>query len=404
MMSRKYHRSRRFAGAILLATLIGVPFWKVHGESAFRFDVPSLRLLLFGSEIWLQDFFIVLVAIIFLIFLGMFITTLFGRLWCGWLCPQTVISDATSFLDSQGGRGSASLIAGYAAAVFASALIAMSLIGYFVSPYELIPLLRLGDTQAKIVFGSWLVLGGLAFLDMVVLRRSFCATICPYAKLQSVLFDDRTLLVAFDPSREQECRACNACMNVCPVKVDIRTGTHLACIHCAECADACTSRMASRNRKSLIGYSFGIPGRQGRGFRVNPLISGVITAASLLFLLYLAVLRIPFDVIVLPQYALTTVQADGSVANTYILSLRNTGRSDIELDLDVTASSGLARSSPARIFLRKGTDIAKVPVLVTLTGLPKAEQHPLMVTLTIRSQQINKSIVKTTYFTMPKKN
>ena len=403
-MSRKYHRSRRIAGAVLLAALIGVPFWKVHGESAFRFDVPSLRLLLFGTEIWLQDFFIILVAVIFLTFLDMFITTLFGRLWCGWLCPQTVLSDATSFLESRGGRGCLSLIGGYAAAAFAGALIAVSLIGYFVSPYELIPLLRQGNMQAKIVLGSWIVLGVLVFLDVVFLRRTFCATVCPYAKLQSVLFDDRTLLVAFDPGRAEECRACNACMKVCPVKVDIRAGTHPACIHCAECADACADRMASGNKKSLIGYSFGIPGKQGRGLRVSLLMSGAITAVSLLFLLYLAVVRIPFDVIVLPQYALTTVQADGSVANSYILSLRNTGRSDLELDLGVTASSGRVQHSPARITLLKGTDIAKVPVLVTLKGLPKVNQHPIMITLTIGSQQINKSIVKTAFFTMPKTN
>lgn len=403
-MNRKFHRSRRFAGAVLLAALIGVPVWKVQGESAFRFDLPSLRLLLFGTEIWLQDFFIVLIAVIFLTFLCIFITTLFGRLWCGWLCPQTVLVDATSFLESSGRRRYPFLIAGYAVTAFASALIAVSLIGYFVSPYELIPLLRQGGTPAKIVLGSWLVLGGLVFLDVVFLRKTFCATVCPYAKLQSVLFDDRTLLVAFDHSRGQECRACKACMQACPVKVDIRTGTHLACIHCAECADACTDRMASRNRKSLIGYSFGIPGKQEQGLRVGPLMSGAITAASLVFLLYLAVVRIPFDVIVLPRYALTTVQADGGVSNTYILSLRNTGRSELELDLNVTASSGLARSSPARIFLRKGTDIAKVPVLVTLTSLPKAEQHPLMVTLTIGSQQIHKSIVKTAFFPRPKNN
>jgi len=403
-MSRKYHRSRRIAGAILLAALIGVPFWKVHGESAVRFDVPSLRLLLFGTEIWLQDFFIVLIAIIFLIFLGMFLTTLFGRLWCGWLCPQTVVSDATSFLDSSGGKRSVFLIGGYPTTAFASALIAVSLIGYFVSPYELIPLLRHGGTSAKIVLGSLIVLTAVLFLDMVFLRRTFCATVCPYAKLQSVLFDDRTLLVAFDPGRVQECRACNVCLQVCPVKVDIRTGTHLACIHCAECADACTDRMASRNSRSLIGYSFGIPGKQGRGLRVNILMTGVITAASLLFLLYLALVRVPFDAIVLPQYALTSVHADGSVANIYLLSLRNTGRSDLELDLGVTASSGIARSSPVQIFLRKGTDIAKVPVLVTLTGLPKADQHPIMITLTIGSQQINKNIVKKAFFTMPKTN
>jgi polyferredoxin len=219
-----------------------------------------------------------------------------------------------------------------------------------------------------------------------------------------VLFDDRTLLVAFDPRRKQECLECGACLNACPVGVDIRKGSHVACIHCAECADACAGRMAGRSSKSLIGYFFGIPGKQGHGLRVSPLMSGAVAAASLLFLLYLAVVRIPFDMVVLPQYTQTTVQADGSVSNTYMLSLRNTGRFDLDLDLDVTASSGLVQSSLARISLQKGVDLMKVPVLVTLTGLPKKVKYPLMITLTVRAQQIHKSIVKTAFFSMPKNN
>lgn len=401
-MSRKYHRPRRIAGAVLLAVLIGLPFWKVGGESAFRFDVPSLRLLLFGTEIWLQDFFIILIAVIFLTFLAMFVTTLFGRLWCGWLCPQTVLSDATPFLDGRSGKTYVSRLAGYGAAALGSALIAVSLIGYFVSPYDLLPLLQQGGAPAKIVLGSGLVLALLAFLDMVFLRRTFCATVCPYAKLQSVLFDDRTLLVAFDPGRSEECRACNACMNVCPVNVDIRTGTHLACIHCAECADACTDRMASGNKKSLIRYSFGIPGQQGKGLRVSPLMSGAIAAASLLFLLYLALGRVPFDMVVLPQYNQTTVRAGNGISNTYILSLRNSGRADLELDLDVKASHGNVQAYPARILLKKGAAIEKVPVLVTLTGIGKTER-PVMATLTLGSRQLNKRIEKTVFFSMPKK-
>ena len=96
-MTRKFHKFRRITGAALLIILIVTPFLRIGGQSAFRFDVPSLRLLFFGTEIWMTDFFIVLIAVLFLTFITLFTTTVFGRIWCGWLCPQTVLSDATEF-------------------------------------------------------------------------------------------------------------------------------------------------------------------------------------------------------------------------------------------------------------------------------------------------------------------
>jgi len=394
MSSGRFHRYRRVTGVLLLAALIGMPFWKVHGESAFRFDIPSLRLLLFGTEVWLQDFFIVLIAVIFLTFLGVFITNLFGRLWCGWLCPQTVVTDATFFLESRGRGRHGFHILTYTAAALGSGLIAVSLVGYFVSPYDVILLLRQGGVPARIVLGSWIGLGSLIFLDIVFLRKTFCATVCPYAKLQSVLFDDRTLLVAFDPGRKQECMECNACLKACPVRVDIRKGASVVCIHCAECVDACTGRMALRSKKSLINYSFGIPGTQKRGFRPTPVMSGAITAVSLVFLFYLGTARIPFDVTVLPQFTLSAVNPDGSVVNSYVLSFRNMGRSDLDLDLIAAAHAGTLKPSLNSVTLRKGTEITKVDLSVTLSGSWDSRGKSLPFTLTFRTKDGKQSITK----------
>jgi polyferredoxin len=258
---------------------------------------------------------------------------------------------------------------------------------------------------AKIAVGSWLALSVIVFLDLIALRRRFCATVCPYAKLQSVLFDDRTLVVAFDSRRAEECMQCSACVKACPVGIDIRRGPQMACIHCAECVDACTERMGRRDRKSLVRYSFGLPGERAAGVRVNPLITGIITAISLVFLVYLSVARMPFDMNVRLNYAEAPgIRTNGSVTNTYTLSLRNMGTSDLELDLSVAASAGTVLVSPDAVLLRRGTDITRVPVSVTLSGVSNEEQHPVMITLTVGSKQANKSITKTAYFMMPKKN
>jgi cytochrome c oxidase accessory protein FixG len=402
MMTRKFHWYRRVSGALLLIILIGLPFLRIQGESALRFDVPSLRLLFFGTAIWMQDFFIVLIAVIFLTFLVLFTTTVFGRIWCGWLCPQTVLVDATAFMDASHKRGYAARVAVSVAVGAVSAIIAASLIGYFVSPYDLPSLFNAGGAPWTIVFGSWVALTIILFLDLVALRRGFCATVCPYAKMQNVLFDDRTLVVAFDQQRTQECQECLACVKACPVGVDIRKGSHMACIHCAECVDACTERMAKRDHQSLIRYFFGIPGGRRTGLRVIPLFTGVLTAISLAFLMYLSFTRMPFDMNVRWNFSgVAEVQADGAMTNSYVLSLRNMGNMDLDLDLSASSSPALdsaIRVSPNVVMLKKGTDIMKIPVIVTLEQKEGAEKHPVTMTLTLRSKQLGKSISKPALF------
>jgi cytochrome c oxidase accessory protein FixG len=402
MMTRKFHWLRRISGALLLIIFIGLPFLRIHGESAFRFDIPTLRLLFFGTTIWMQDFFIVLIAVIFLTFLVLFTTTIFGRIWCGWLCPQTVLVDATSFMETARKRGYAARVAASTAVGAVSAIIAASLISFFVSPYDLPSLFNAGGAPWTILFGSWVALTIILFLDLVALRRGFCAMVCPYAKMQNVLFDDRTLMVAFDHQRAQECHECLACVKACPVGVDIRKGPHMACIHCAECVDACTERMARRDSQSLVRYYFGIPGERRTGTRVIPLLTGVLTAISLAFFMYLSLTRMPFDMNVRWDYnGVAEVRADGAMTNAYVLSLRNMGNMDLVLDLSASSSpvqNSAIRVSPDIVKLKKGTDIMKIPVIVTIERKDGAEKHPLTITLTLRSKLLGESISKPAVF------
>ncbi len=401
-MSRKFHRFRRSLGAVLLLIFVGLPFLRVGGESAFRFDVPTLRLLLFGTTVPMADFFIILIAVIFITFAGIVATTLFGRMWCGWLCPQTILVDATDLFDAAGKRRGFRKIAPFAAGILVSMVIAASLIGYFVSPYDLPALLTAGGMAAKIVAGSFLVLFIIIALDLIALRRTFCATVCPYAKLQGVLFDERTLVVAFDPRRAEECMHCNACAAACPVGIDIRKGSQTACIHCAECVDACTDRMARRGRSSLVQYTFGAPGVRGSGVRAVPLITGAVAVAAFAVLIYLSATRMPFDMTMRLDYATPpAIGADGSITNTYELSLRNMSASDLQLVLFASASTGAAAVSPAAITLPKSADMTHTRVAVSLPGISGKEHRPATITLTLRSEQTDKSLSKSIYFAIP---
>jgi hypothetical protein len=160
--------------------------------------------------------------------------------------------------------------------------------------------------------------------------------------------------------------------------------------------------MAARRRKSLVRYAFGLAGEKGGGLRLTPLITGFLTGVSFVFLVYLAATWVPFDMNVRRDYRESPViAANGGVTNTYELSLRNTGRSDLELGLIAAAPAGGARVTPDAVILPRGTNVMRVPVSVTLTGYSGREGHSVTVTLTARSLRDGNSLSKKAFFMMP---
>jgi cytochrome c oxidase accessory protein FixG len=355
---------RRLAEVSQAVVIIGLPFLEIGGESALRFDIPSLELHFFGASLWIEEFFILLVAIIFLSLLLIVITLVLGRVWCGWSCPQTVLDDFTSFVDRARGKGYLQRLGAYAAVMIISILVAANLIWYFVSPYEFIPGVFRG-TLGPVEWGFWVALTGILFLNFAFLRQTFCATVCPYAKLQGTLFDRKTLAVSFDPRREKECIDCLACVKACPVGIDIRKGLNAACIHCAECVDRCTAVMKPRKKASLVGYFFGQPGEEGRILRQNVLLVGTVAAAFLVFFIYLLVARTSVDMTVLPNTDFQPrISSDGSVINAYVLSLRNRGREHSGVKVSVDGLEELLKIRPDTVIPLEAGEITKVPIYI----------------------------------------
>jgi cytochrome c oxidase accessory protein FixG len=302
----------------------------------------------------MDEFFIVLISIIFFTFLLVFITLLFGRIWCGWLCPQTVIIDLTWFLDRAKSKGPLQKMVAYFLTFLVSVIVAASLIWYFVSPYDFFPELLHG-TLGALTWGFWISLTAIIFLNYAFLRQTWCATVCPYAKLQGALFDSKTMVIAFDERRKDECMDCRACLKVCPVTIDIRNGLSAACINCAECIDACSGKMERKEEKGLIGYFFGCPGGQGGLLRQNVLLIGSITILTFLFLLYLALARNPLDLIILPNYDFKPrLTEQHEVVNAYTVALKNKSRQDLELILKAELQGKHLRVIPDKILLRAG--------------------------------------------------
>jgi len=361
---KRFQPWRRIVRILEAVIIIGLPFITINSKSALRFDIPSLQLHFFGISIWMEEFFIVLIGTIFLVFLFALITLLYGRVWCGWLCPQTVISDITGFVDNSDGSLQQRIVS-LSGAFAVSIVIAANLIWYFVSPYEFFPDLFNGDL-GNTVWGFWLSLTGILFLNFALVRHRFCATVCPYAKLQGALYDDRTLVIEMDPQRKNECIECLACVRTCPVKIDIREGLSDACINCAQCIDACADVMDRRQKQSLIGYFFGLPAKTGKMLRQNAVMLGTVTAIFMVFFLYLLYARLPVDVTVLPNRAFPPRSTVNSgLTNSYILSIRN--KDDIDVQLKVRARKGHneLRIIPARLFQVAAGQMKKFTVYIS---------------------------------------
>src|SRR5512143_629961 len=323
--TRPMWKSRRRIIALLGgAAILLLPFLRIRGRSAARFDLSSLSLHFFGAVVPIDVFHLVLLGSLFLVSLTLLVTVVFGRLWCGWLCPQTVIGEIGEWIASALPRGFRSVGKTLALLPF-SALVSLSLLWYFVPPAEATRDL----TRSPVLLGFFLAQWGAIYLMVAVVGPRFCKTACPYAMLQNVLADRETLSVAFDPSRA-ECLRCERCARVCPVGIDVRNGGQRECIACATCIDACREVTSRRNIAPFIAYRGTI--LRGKTF----LLAGGCLAAALVLLA--AVWSRP-DV----RFAVQWEGAAGTPrGNVYRYSVRN--------DSDRPVSLALSVEGPARLL------------------------------------------------------
>lgn len=342
----------RWASAVVS---VGLPFVSVGGDSALRFDVPTLRLHFFGATLWMNEAFILLLATLALTLVFLLVTVAGGRVWCGWGCPQTLLADLTAPLERwrrAGGGRALTAVLGVAAL---SAVVGVSLVGYVVSPYELLPALVAGEL-GPVAAGSCAALGLLVFVDLVFWRQRFCVTACPYAKLQGALFDEHTLVVAYDDRRASDCIDCGACVRACPTDIDIRAGVQAACIACAACIDACEPIMARLQRPPhLVGYVHGAPGRTRRLLRPGVVALAVASLLAVGAAVTAAATRADLDVLVSPASMIAPRRtASGGAANAFTVALENHGAKALSVIMSVSAAGQLGRLRPGELTLAVG--------------------------------------------------
>ncbi len=357
----RFQRIRRWTFVALHLVLFGLPWLHVGGTPALLLDLPRRRLYAFGGIFTATDTLLLLLVLLFLAFALFFFTSLFGRLWCGYACPQTVLLDAwvrpierwiegertTRMRRDAGGvtwERAWRKAAKWSLFLLAAFVISMTFASYFT------PANVLWTGQASAVsYGLVAFFAGAWFLDFTWFREQFCNYLCPYARFQSAMTDDNTLIIAYDPARGEprggksaktagRCIDCRKCVTGCPQGIDIRQGFQLECITCARCIDACTDVMGRFGHESLIQYGSlaKLAGRRTRFWRPRTVAYAAVLSTILLAGTALVNLRVPFEASVTrAPGSLYTVDADGWVRNTYLLRLAN-NQPDRMLSFDVS--------------------------------------------------------------------
>lgn len=276
---------RRFVQALLIAAALLLPFATISGNPFLRMDIAKMTLFLAGIPLRIDQFYLVLLVVLLFTALFLLVTAVLGRVWCGWLCPQTVFNDLAELLAgsfrTKVSPAAARLIE-HLVAVSVAALVAFNLFCWFLPPRQVVTHL-LDFPDHRLMFATFLLLTLIGYLNLILVKRSFCRSYCPYGRFQTALMDAGTLNLSFPEESRDRCLRCNACVRTCPMEIDIRAGFQIECIGCGRCIDACRTVMENRpGGAGLIDYRFGTV----KGSRFRP---GSTTVVLLFVTLLLAV-------------------------------------------------------------------------------------------------------------------
>jgi cytochrome c oxidase accessory protein FixG len=353
---------RRYFGFIFLALFALLPWIKYNGQQAILLDIAEQRFSFFSLTLWPQD--LTLLAWIFIIaaFALFFVTTFAGRVWCGFMCPQTTWTYMFVWLEEkiEGGRHQRMKLdqrsmdfdkfwrksLKHLCWLIIALLTSLTFVGYFTPISELFVDFALFETGFWASFSVWFF-AFCTYGNAGWMREIMCTHICPYARFQSVMFDKDTFTVAYDSQRGEQrgprsrkadrqelaakglgdCIDCHLCVQVCPTGIDIRNGLQYECINCGACVDACNGVMDKMGYPSgLISYTTETRLKGGKTHIVRPKLVGyaVVLAVMLGFLVFEIVTRVPLQVdIIRDRNQLYRETADGLVENVYTLKILN---------------------------------------------------------------------------------
>jgi len=369
--SGRFYRYRKYVSYGLLTFLIASPFLKVNGNQFLMFNVLERRFNIFGFPFYPQDFHLFVISMIIgVIFVALF-TVAFGRIFCGWMCPQTIFMEMVFrrieyWID--GDRGAQIKLdrqpwnaekirkrtTKWLVFFLISFLIANVFLAYLIGSDRLIQYITDGPLRHVSTMISLLIFTAVFFWVFAWFREQVCIIACPYGRMQGVLLDNKSIVVAYDHKRGEaengrkkwrknedrealghgDCIDCFQCVNVCPTGIDIRNGTQLECVNCTACIDECDTIMDKVNLpKGLIRYASEDEITKKEKFKFTPRLKGYTAVLTILtgVLIGMLFLRNDLEANILRLPGQLYEHKEGNIiSNVYTYKLLNKTTEDIE--------------------------------------------------------------------------
>jgi cytochrome c oxidase accessory protein FixG len=371
----KFYNIRTVLSVFYFLIFFGLPFIEIDGRPLFQFNIPEAKFIIFGKIFWPQDFFIFGLTMVTFVFFIVLFTAAFGRLFCGWACPQTnfmemmfrkveywVLGDAPAQrqLKNAAWTGKKIFKVGLKHVLFflLSFIIANFFLAYIIGIKELEKIIREPVTEHVAGFASIIVFSGVFYGVYAFFREQACTVVCPYGRLQSVLLDKNSMIVAYDYKRGEsrgnfkkqaelnlgDCIDCHQCVKVCPTGIDIRNGVQMECVGCTACIDACNHIMDSIDKpRGLIRYASENSIAKGEPLRYTTRMK-LYTGLCFLLLAVLSVIlltRKDVDATVIRTAGMLYQERGAdSISNLYNIRMVNKTTQDLNIEIRLVDAQG----------------------------------------------------------------
>jgi cytochrome c oxidase accessory protein FixG len=357
--SGKLYTYRKWVSYVLLLFLFSSPFLKLNGEQMILLNFIERKFVFFGVIFTPQDFYLFALAMLIMLIFIVCFTVILGRLWCGWVCPQTIFMEMVfrrieywiegdanqqKKLDAQEWNSEKVLKKGSKHFLFLmiSFCIANTFLAYIISADVLYKIITEPVNQHVSGFLSICLFTLIFYGVFAYVREVVCTVICPYGRLQGVLLDNQSLIVAYDVQRGEprghlqkniidnakgDCIDCNLCVQVCPTGIDIRKGTQLECVNCTACIDSCNEVMLKINKPlNLIGFYNQDFIDKKKPFKLSLKAYGYVAVLFVVILVFSSLIYKRQDVettVLRASGTLYQINNDGTVSNLYNAELIN---------------------------------------------------------------------------------
>jgi cytochrome c oxidase accessory protein FixG len=434
----RFQRIRALSGWPFLLGYLLLPWLQWDGRQAVLFDLPARKFYVFAITFWPQDFMLLTGVLIIAAFALFTFTSVVGRVWCGYTCPQTVWTAIFMWAEqiAEGPRHMRMRLdqAGWSFEKLRkrtlkhgmwlgwALLTGATFVGYFM------PIRALVDSALTFQLSGWALFWtgfftAATYVNAGWLREQVCIYMCPYARFQSAMFDKDTLIVSYDAARGEprgarkrdadaaalglgDCIDCQLCVQVCPTGIDIRDGLQYQCIGCAHCVDACDSVMAKVGyAPGLIRYTTEHELAGNKTKILRPRVIGYAIVLLAMIVLFAAALlnRALFGIDVLRERGTLYQQVGDSIRNDYALKLINKTQQPQALYLEVSGPSGVdVHLTGARVNPVAAGDVLNLPITLSIAA---AQLPAPIITVTFRVclEARHKCLTQESHFFGPQK-